>query len=236
MAERVLAVIPAKSRSRRVPNKNMRPFNGRPLLEYTIEAALKSRRIDDVCVSTDSVEIKEFSTRCGAKVPFLRPPELCGDDVHGSAPILYTLERLGGTDAYGFCVQLLPTSPLKTATTIDAIIALSQERSANVLSVTPTGKVLFHMRTMGQDGRLETVTPHVGYNFQTQDLPELFSLNGAIYCAPVAALLQHRTFQYGGPIGYPMHPLEALDIDTEIDFLTAERLASLCEAAGVGRL
>ncbi len=227
MNKNVIAVIPAKGFSRRVPRKNMRPFNGKPLLYYTIEQALRSELVDEVCVSTDSPEIQSFAQECGAMVPFLRPAEMAADHVHGSVPILHMLDQLGGASKYSHCVQLLPSSPLKTARTIDAVIRLSIERNCNVLSVTPTGRILAHFRTFDGEGRLQPVDNDVVYNFQTQDKPEVYSINGAVYCAPVPELLQHRTFQYGNPVGYRMNPIEAADIDTETDFIITEQLAAL---------
>lgn len=227
MSGRTAAIIPAKGFSRRVPNKNMRPFNGRPLLAHTIEQALKSQLVDDVYVSTDSPAIQAFAISCGAQAPFLRPAELARDEVHGAVAIIDMLERLGGAERYAYGVQLLATSPLRSARTIDGVVRLSRERHANVLSVTRTGHILGHLRTLAPDGRLISVSQQVIYNLQTQDQPELLALNGAAYCAPVEELLRHRTFQYGEPLGYPMDRAEAFDIDTEADFMTAERLAGL---------
>ncbi len=207
----------------------MRLFNGKPLLFYTLQQALRSSMIDDVYVSTESPEIVEFSENCGAKVPFVRPVEMCGDDVHGSVPIIHMLEQIGGATDCSYCLQLLPTSPLKKASTIDAVVELAKTRRTNVISVTPTGKILFHLRTLADDGTLRSLMKDIVYNFQTQDMPELNYLNGAIYCAPADKLLQHRTFQYGNPVGFVMNPIEAIDIDTETDFVVAERLAGLVE-------
>ena len=225
MSERVIAIIPAKGYSRRVPRKNMRLLHGKPLLAYTIEEALKSQLIDELYVSTDDPEIQAFSQRCGAKASSLRPAALSQDGVHGSVPILFLLEQLGGAHQYGYCVQLMATSPFKTAQTIDAVIQRSKDRHTNVLSVTPTGKIGAHFRMIAPDGTLTPLVQDLVYNFQTQDQPEVFFINGAIYCAPVGPLLQHRTFQYEQPMGYAMELREAFDIDTEEDFLMAERLA-----------
>ena len=207
----------------------MRPFNGRPLVSYTIEQALKSCLIDEVYVSTDNLEIKEHCESCGARVPFLRPAELCRDDVHAVFPLIYTLEKLGGAEKYSYCLQLLPSSPLKTARTIDEVVRLSTEHQRNVLSVTRFSKTLLHLRTMSPTGVLERTTDEVVYNIQTQVRPEVFYLNGAVYSAPVGELLVHRTFQYGEPLGYEMDQIEGFDIDTELDFLIGERIASLIE-------
>lgn len=209
----------------------MRLFDGKPLLAHTIDQAHKCRTIDEVAVSTDSPEIKEYAESLGAHVPFLRPAELSGDAVHGSVPILHLLEKLGGSSKYAFCVQLLATSPLKKASTIDEVVRLALKRRTNVLSVTPTGKILFHMRTLSEDGTLQSVMTEKKYNLQTQDMPELFAINGAIYCAPVAELLEYRTFQYGNPVAYVMDYLEAFDIDTETDFLTCEKIAAVTDHA-----
>ena len=227
MNKPVVAIIPAKGYSRRVPNKNMRPFNGKPLVFHTIEQALKSQFIDEVYVSTDKPEIKAYCESCGARVPFLRPTELSRDDVHGSVPILHMLEKLGGANKYSYCVQLLPSNPLKTARTNDEVVRLSKERQTNVLSVTPFGKTMFHLRTISAAGVLERVTREVVYNVQTQDMTELYYLNGAVYSAPVEELLLHRTYHYGTPLGYAMDPIEAFDIDTETDFIVAETLGNL---------
>jgi len=229
MDKSVVAIIPAKAFSRRVPGKNMRHFNGKPLLYYTVEQALRSRMLDEVYVSTDSPEIQRFAQECGAQAPFLRPAELAADHVHGSVPILHMLEQLGGDSKYSHCVQLLPSSPLKTAKTIDTVVQLSLERNSNVLSVTPTGRILAHFRTFDDAGRLQVVDPEVGFNFQSQDRPEVYCINGAVYCAPVVELLQQRTFQYGNPVGFRMNPIEAADIDTESDFIIAEQLGALIE-------
>src|SRR5437879_5446306 len=183
MDKRVIAVIPAKGFSRRVPGKNMRLFNGKPLLYYTIVQALRSGMVDEVYVSTDSPEIRQFAQECGARVPFLRPAEMAADHVHGSVPILHMLEQLGGSSKYSHCMQLLPSSPLKTSKTIDAVIALSIERNTNVLSVTPTGKISAHFRTLDENGKLHPVDKDVIFNFQSDDRPEVHYINGAVYCA-----------------------------------------------------
>ncbi|MGE3342169.1 MAG: hypothetical protein AB7L71_01945 [Vicinamibacterales bacterium] len=225
MTRRVLAIIPAKAHSRRVPGKNLRMFRGRPLLSWTVEAAMRSGLVDEVFVSTDSDEIRRLAESCGAQVPFLRPPELAEDHVHAVLPIIDMLEKLGGASRYSYCASLLPTSPLLSHATIDEVVRLSMARDENVLSVTPFGKTLFHLRTISSEGRLERTTTEIVKNVQTQDAPPLYYLNGAAYCAPVRDLLHHGTFQYGSPLAFVMNAIEAFDIDTSSDFAIAERLA-----------
>jgi CMP-N,N'-diacetyllegionaminic acid synthase len=225
----VVAIIPAKRLSRRVPNKNMRLFHGKPLLGRTIEQALASETIDEVFVSTDDAAIQSFSEGCGARVPFLRPLELSADDVHGSRPVLDMLERIGGAAEYGYCVMLLPTCPLRKTCSIDGVIRLARERRTNVLSVAASGRTTFHFRVMSPSGELRPLLPeHEGvFNLQTGDAADVYHVTPLAQCAPVDSLLRHRTFQYGSPLGYVTDPVEAIDIDTERDFEIAERLAGL---------
>lgn len=226
-SKKVIGIIPAKGYSRRVARKNMRLFNGKPLIYYTLHCALESQLLDEIYVSTDSEEIKAYCESEGVKIPFMRPPELSCDDVHGVVPILDMLEKLGGSSKYSYCVSLLPTCPLRRARTVDAIITSSMKNHRNVLSVSPLGKVIYHLRTLSSEGLLTPITQDMVYNFQTQDAPQLYCLGGGAQCAPVEELLMHKTFQYGDPMAYVVDGIEAWDIDTEADFHVAERMADL---------
>ncbi len=230
MNRKIVAIIPAKSISTRVPGKNMRSFNGKPLLFYTINAALKSALIDEVYVSTDDLTIKQYAEQEGAKVPFLRPKDQTGKDVHSSVPVLDLLEKIGGSKKYSYCLNLLPTSPLRAAGTIDEIIKISTKNKKNTLAVASLGCTKNHLRVLSEDGMLNTLSADKIYNFQTQDSPLLFSLVGVAQCAPVEDLLEQRTFHYGQPMGYVVNKFEAADIDTEEDFIYAEKLAKVLEA------
>ncbi len=220
-----MAIIPAKAFSRRVTKKNMRLFNGKPLLFYTIDAALKSSAIDEVYVSTDSEEIKSYAESLGAKVPFLRLAEHSGDNTHSSVPVLDLLEKIGGSEKYSFCLTLLPTAPLRKTESLNKIVELSKKHQRNVLAVTDLGHTVHHLRTTSDGGELKRFGSEEVYNFQTQDAPHVFALSSVGQCAPVGELLKHRTFQYRSPLGYVVSKLEAADIDTEEDFILAERLA-----------
>ena len=138
--ESVLGVIPARGGSKGVPRKNIRLVNGRPLIAWTIEAALGSAYLDRVIVSTDSCEIADLAIKLGAEVPFLRPAELAADDTPGVAPVLHAIESL---PEYSWVVLLQPTSPLRTEKDIDAAVHIYRERnkkslaSINVMSEHP---------------------------------------------------------------------------------------------------
>ena len=130
----LLALIPARGGSRGVPRKNVREIAGKPLIAWTIEAALSVRGIDRVVVTTDDAEIAEVSRAAGAEVPFLRPAELAADETPGIAPVFHALDALPDFDEV---LLLQPTSPLRGANDIEALLALVRESNASsVVSVT----------------------------------------------------------------------------------------------------
>ena len=222
----VLCVIPAKGHSRRLPGKNLRPVAGIPLVVRSVQQALESSQFEAVVVSTDSDEIAARSREAGALVPQLRPLEDSGPEVHAAVPVLHTLEQLGGARRFEYCSMLLPTSPLRDASSIAAVVDWSRRERRNVVSVVPLGKNLLHLRTRDAEGRLHCVTSEVPKNFQTNAAPLLYGLNGSIYCAPSRELLRHRSFHYGEPLGFVMDPLRSIDIDTGVDLELAEFAAA----------
>src|SRR5690349_11475180 len=108
----VLGLIPARGGSKGIPRKNIKPIAGKPLIAWTIEAALAARGLDGVVVTTEDPEIAEVARAYGAEVPFLRPMELAADETPGIDPVLHALDMLPGFDAV---LLLQPTSPLRTA-------------------------------------------------------------------------------------------------------------------------
>lgn len=111
-----LALIPARGGSKGIPRKNIRPIAGKPLIAWTIEAALAAEGIDRVVVSTEDEEIAAVAREWGAEVPFMRPSELASDEAPGIAPVLHAIDQLAGHKAL---ILLQPTSPLRTAEQID---------------------------------------------------------------------------------------------------------------------
>ena len=123
--KRVVAIIPARGGSKRLPRKNVLPLAGKPLIVWSIEAALASVYIDKTIVSTDDAEIAEISRIAGASVPFMRPPELASDTATSADVVMHALDYLDSqNDHYYYSVLLQPTSPLRTNTDIDAALEL----------------------------------------------------------------------------------------------------------------
>jgi CMP-N-acetylneuraminic acid synthetase len=215
----ILGLIPARGGSKGIPRKNVRLIAGKPLIAWTIEAALAARALDRVVVTTDDPEIAAVASAHGAEVPFLRPAELARDDTPGINPVLHALDVLPGFDSV---VLLQPTSPLRTADDIDAAVAVASiAQRANVVSVTEAAHAGWNF-AMDSAGILDIVPGDIAT--RRQDLPKQFALNGAIYFAASDRLRAERSFLTPGTIGYPMPAERSVDIDALLDWRIAEML------------
>ena len=224
--KKILALIPARGESKGIPRKNIRPLCGKPLIAWTIEQAKMSRCIDDVVVSTDNKYIAEVSEKWGAVVPFLRPKELATDKAAGMDVVLHALEWFEKADnPYDVVVLLQPTSPLRTFKDIDnAIKLLFAKRGKAVISVSRVNKHPYWMNTLPGNRSMEKFLRKGITNTNRQDLPEYFSLNGAIFAGEWVFLKRRKTFFGKGTFAYIMPTERSIDIDGEIDFLFAENL------------
>lgn len=218
---KTLALIPARGGSKGIPRKNIKLLAGKPLIAWTIEAALRSRRLDDVVVSTEDEEIAEVARTWGARVPFLRPGEMARDDTPGLDPVMHAIEQLPD---YGAVLLLQPTSPLRTTEDIDGCIdrALGLE-AASVVSVSEPEKHPYWMFRVGVDQRLQPLVD-VPLVARRQDLPSVYALNGALYYARIDWLRLHRTLVSTETVAYVMPPERSVDVDTLLDWQLVEIL------------
>ena len=222
----LLAVIPARGGSKRVPGKNIRPLGGRPALAYTIEAALQSGIFRTVIVSSDSEAIAAVARSEGAEVPFLREPALATDDVPVSSATVDALERLDPDGRiYSAVAQLMPNCPLRTAEDVRSSWAQFESgHSPAQLSVTRFGWQnpwwAFHRE---EDRTLSPLFPD-RITAPSQTLPDLFCPTGAIWWASSALLRAAGTFHVDRRTGWEIPWERAVDIDTEEDWRMAEAL------------
>lgn len=219
-----LAVIPARGGSKGIPGKNIAPVGGKPLIAWSIEAALAAQSRPRVIVSTDADDIAACATSCGAEVPFRRPAALATDDAPGEAPILHALQWLRESEGWEpdlvMCLQ--PTSPLRTAADIDASIARLEALDADSLvSVTSADPHPYWTKRIDEGGWIRSFLPDVGMP-RRQDLPAVYALNGAIYLSRRAALLEAGGWYAGRTCGYVMPADRSLDIDTPWDLHLAD--------------
>lgn len=220
-----LAIIPARSGSKGVKDKNIRPLGGKPLMAWSIEAALKSEQFDEVMVSTDSERYAEIAREYGASVPFLRSPLAASDTASSWDTIKEVLKGYEdlGRNFDTFCL-LQPTSPLRTAEDIRNAYALCREKNAfAVVSVCEAehsplwcGKI---PDTLELDGFIRRES-----GGRRQDIQKFYRLNGAIYILDIKKFkVDPFPYQKGG-YAYVMEQERSVDIDTELDFKFAEFL------------
>lgn len=216
----VLAIIPARGASKGIKRKNVRSLAGKPLIAWTIEEGKKSKYIDKLIVSSEDEEILGVARQFGAEVPFVRPEELAQDETLGIDPVIHALRELPG---YDYIVLLQPTSPLRSVQDIDECIEQMIETEAPAcVSVTEPEKSPYWMYTLQEDNRMRPLIPQGEVTVRRQDLPPVFSLNGAVYVACVKWLLEIKSFLAEETIAYVMPKNRSYDIDMEEDFLLCE--------------
>lgn len=229
----VLALVPARGGSKGIPRKNITLLAGKPLLHWTIEAALACDRIERVLVSTDEPEIADVALACGADVPFLRPAVLASDEAPGIDPVLHAVRWLEEREGYRpeWVALLQPTSPLRSTDDIRGALALGEGRgAAAVVSVTEAAQHPWWMKTMGEGGRLRDWSEVPERATRRQDLPPAYALNGAIYLVQRRALMAQESLAPEPCLGFEMPPERSLDVDTAWDLhlahlILTERLA-----------
>lgn len=229
--ERILAVTLARSGSKGVPGKNTRIVGGKPLIAHTIEAAKKSRFIDEYIVSTDSREIQTLVESLGAAAPFLRPPELSDDTASSAAALQHAVDWM--EDFLGlrfdYVVEVMATNPLKTVEDVDACIDLLISSGADsVIAVNEVGDGHPARLKKIVDGRLADFCVPEPLESRRQDLlPKAYIRSGSIYALRRDELMENgRRYGTYESRAYVLPPERVINIDTEIDLLVAEELLS----------
>lgn len=226
---RTLGLIPAKGGSVRVARKNLRPLGGKPLLQWTIDAALRSECLDRLVVSTEDTEAAAVARQGGAEVPFMRPQHLALDP-HGVVDVcLHALDQLESVgDRFDHLVILLPTSPFRTSRHISEALRLYRELRVDFLmSVTRLDHSLFSTHVL-QGDFMQPLHPEwiekLGARANKAGLPALVKSNGAVTIIGVQRFRTERSYYVYPLAAYPMPWPAGLDVDTEDDLLLAEAL------------
>ncbi|MEZ8086788.1 cytidylyltransferase domain-containing protein [Vibrio sp. 1S139] len=219
--KKVIAVVPARAGSKRLTNKNIRELNGVPLIGWTLKAAQESQYIDQILVTTDSVEIRDIVNRFGDYVPELRPDCLSKDDSSTTDVIDYVLNKFCTSD--DIIVLLQPTSPLRTEQHIDEALELYSKSSADaVISVTECDHNPAWSNTLPHNGSMKKFISR-NDNKRSQDLEKYFRLNGALYVFSRESFFSYNQIPYeGNSYAYIMGNRSSIDIDTLFDFKLAE--------------
>lgn len=218
-----VAIITAREGSKRIPGKNIRDFLGRPIIEYSISAALNSKIFDKVIVSTDSQKIAEIAKKAGASVPFLRSPENSSDHattVDVLLEVIKNLKEQGEKFEYGCC--LYPTAPFITAEKlIDSFHKISHGSHDYLVPVCKFRSSPQRAMTINQDNKLQFSNPDF-LKTRSQDLVPAYHDVGQFYWFKTESLICDKTVFTDNTIGYPITEFESQDIDDPEDWKMAE--------------
>ena len=222
----ILAIIPARSGSKGLKDKNIKLINGKPLIAWSISQVLASKYVSEVYVSTDSQTIADISRSYGAQIPFIRPAYLAEDNTSTSDVILHTIDELTKQGKVFTHVMLIePTSPLRETSDIDAAVEELKSKSfaksivgiSRVESQHPAFCISLtsnHLLRSKNDFKV----------LRRQEIDELYFYEGSIYLSEINTYLEKRNFYHEETLGYEMPKYKSFEIDDEIDFDIVEML------------
>lgn len=227
----ILALIPARGGSKRVPNKNIRNLGNKPLINWTIESALSTPELSNVIVSTDDSNIAEIAKSAGACVPWLRPKKLAADESNSVDVAIHAIdwyeEEIGKLDGV---LLLQPTSPFRTIETIQKTINLFKEfEGSSLIGVSPTRN--YPLYKLGKEDKFLVPYPfQADSSIKSKEVSQIYEINGAIYLISPNELRSRHSFigSYLLPV-ITNSPIESLDLDTEWDFKIAEKFLSFLD-------
>lgn len=224
----VLGLIPARGGSKGVPRKNIKPLAGKPLLNYTAQAALASKHLTRVILSTEDDEIAAVGRACGVEVPFLRPAELAQDTTPTLPVVQHALQFLEEQGSHFDAVCLLqPTNPLRRAADIDGCIELLEREQADtvftVLAV-PAEHNPHWVYFRNGDGSLRLSTGEASPIPRRQDLPPAYHREGSVYVTRQDVVMVNHSLYGARVLGYEIERRRSVNIDTVSDWARAEAL------------
>lgn len=219
-----IAIIPARSGSKGLKNKNIKLFNGKPLMWYSIDVALQSGCFDEVMVSTDSERYADIAKACGAEVPFLRTKDASTDNASSWAVVKEVIEqykKLG--HLYDTVMLLQPTSPMRQPNDIiKAYEIMNEKKARSVISVCEVEHSPLWCNTLPMDNNLSGFIDLKALS-RRQDLPCYYRINGAIYLTKVDDNIGENLYDSNG-FAYIMPKERSIDIDSDLDFRIAEEI------------
>ena len=221
-----LAIIPARSGSKGLKDKNIKLLNGKPLMAYTIEAAIECKMFDEIMVSTDSEKYAEIAKQYGAKVPFMRNSELSNDNASSWDVVRDVLNKYKEAGKEFDTVALLqPTSPLRTAEDIVKGYKILKDKSANsVIGVCEVGHSPLWMNTLPEDNvMVNFINPKVA-GLPRQKLDKYYRINGALYIIRTDTINKIDNLYNDKCYALIMDKNKSIDIDDDFDFVFAETI------------
>lgn len=223
----MLAIIPARGGSKGIPGKNIKLLCGKPLIVYTIEAAMAAKSVDRIILSTDDPKTAKIACKYDVEIPFMRPAYLAQDDSLANDVYIYTIDRLNTSSKsqYEEFIVLQPTSPFRTAIDIDNTIELFHEKRADsLISVSEASHPPLWAKKIDSLGKLKDYFNINIDNKNRQDLETAYMPNGAIFILKLSLLKSLNSFYSDNTYAFFMPHERSLDIDSPIDFEFAEFL------------
>jgi CMP-N,N'-diacetyllegionaminic acid synthase len=220
----VIALIPARGGSKGIPRKNLVLLAGKPLISYTINAAKRSKLIDEIWISSDDEEILNVSENLGTKT-LKRPKEISDDDASAVDVVNHFIEYISskGARSEAIILYLQPTSPLRNESHIDGLLrAMQQAGAIGAISVVDAEKPPHKAFRLDNNGHLQSLFNERLSNARRQDLPKCYYPNGAMYAFRIYEFLNRQGFPSNGSIPFIMNGIDSIDIDGTNDLKYAE--------------
>ena len=228
MNGKTVAIIPARGGSKRIPHKNKKIFNGKPLIEWSIDAACQSELVDYIVVTSDDEQILEIAAKFDKVICIKRPDELATDTAPITDAVRHAIDELSIRNIeVEHLVLLQPPCPLKTTEDISNSIALyHQEKCASVVSVTEVEYPTDYSMLLDNERSLDSFYIYLKeLSNKPQDLRKEYRLNGVIYITSINNFIKNKTLFNSPGKAFVMPRERSIDIDLPIDFVIAEALA-----------
>lgn len=219
-----LYIIPARGGSKGIPHKNIKELNGKPLIHHTIDVARQIVSDEDICVSTDDVEIIKCVEDYGLKVPFVRPAELATDTAGTYEVLLHALDYFESQGrVYDTVLLLQNTSPFRTVEDVRGALALYRQDIDMVVSVKESAPNPYYNCFEENEEGFLTKTLEAGPKLvRRQDAPVTYEYNGAVYVMNVQRLKEMHYGKFTKIVKYVMDDIHSVDLDTMLDWKYAE--------------
>ena len=229
---KILAIIPARSGSKGLKNKNLKKLGSHPLVAWPINSAKKSQYIDRILVSTDSKKIAKIAKKYGAEAPFLRPKKLSTDKSPSFDLVKHCLNFLRiKKETFDYICLLEPTSPFTSYKDIDKSIKFLINNKLlfnSLVGVYPAiNNHIEFIYTINKKNKLKKIQKGKNKHFRRQDIKKYFYLDGSIYISKTNILLKEKTFVGKKTLGYVMPKIKSFEIDDKIDFILAKKILEI---------
>ena len=226
--QKIIAIILAKGTSTGLKNKNIRPINNKPLIFWPINAAKKSKYINQVVVSTESVKIKKVAQRFGASVPFMRPKNLAKSNSSSIDGVIHCLNHFKKNKIeFDYVVLLEPTSPLTSHKDINKALSILHKNRRKASSIVGVSKNISHhpsfLVKIRSNGKLKPYLKKFDSTMR-QKISPLYFFDGSIYISKVETIFRKKTFYHDNTLPYVTHKYKSFEIDDIIDHICVEAI------------